>query len=334
MKECTDYSLRWHNTFGIDVKARRFVEYDTVSELQNIIPTLKAPFIHIGSGSNLLFTKDYEGTVLHGCITDPPTLVSDTDEQDILVRAGAGMIWDNFVEYCINHDWYGTENLSLIPGEVGAAAVQNIGAYGVEAKDLIHEVELVDLNDGSHHVMANEQCRYAYRQSIFKSELKGKFAVTHVTFRLQRNFTPKLDYGGIRSALQGICNPTAKEVRQAIISIRTQKLPEPRVLGNAGSFFMNPVVPAKKAESIRADYPNMPSYDVSGGVKIPAGWLIEQCGWKGKALGKAGVYEKQALVLVNLGGATGEEVLRLCEAVCKDVYERFGVTIKPEVNIL
>lgn len=321
-----------HNTFHIPATADRYVEYTSVEELQDIIPTLQArPFFHIGGGSNLLFTRNYEGTILHSRILGVETVEEDDDT--IQLRVGSGEVWDDFVAHCVAHGWYGAENLSLIPGEVGASAVQNIGAYGVEAKDLIDEVECIDLTTGEWRVFNNSQCHYAYRSSIFKHEMKGRYAVVYVDYRLSKHFRPKLEYGNLSTCLEGK-TITPETVRQTIIDIRRSKLPDPEVLGNAGSFFMNPVVSLEKYEEIRREYPDVPHYDVMGGVKIPAGWLIEQCGWKGKALGHAAVHDRQALVLVNLGGATGAEVLHLCHTIQSEVSRQFGIEIDPEVNVI
>ncbi|MBQ8676490.1 MAG: UDP-N-acetylmuramate dehydrogenase [Bacteroidaceae bacterium] len=321
-----------HNTFHIPATANRYVEYTSVEELQDIIPTLQGrPFLHIGGGSNLLFTRNYEGTIIHSRILGAETVEEDADT--IQLRVGSGEVWDDFVAHCVSHGWYGAENLSLIPGEVGASAVQNIGAYGVEAKDLIDEVECIDLVTGEWRVFNNSQCNYAYRSSIFKHEMKGRYAVVYVDYRLSKHFRPKLEYGNLSTYLEGK-DVTPATVRQAIIDIRRSKLPDPEVLGNAGSFFMNPVVSIEKYEEIRREYPDVPHYDVPDGVKIPAGWLIEQCGWKGKALGRAAVHDRQALVLVNLGGATGAEVLHLCHTIQSEVSRQFGIDINPEVNVI
>lgn len=317
-----------HNTFGIEARATRYVDYHSEEELIGIVPSLQGtPYIRVGGGSNLLFTKDYDGTVLHSSITG-------ISVEGNCIRVGSGMVWDEFVEWTVENGWCGIENLSLIPGEVGASAVQNIGAYGVEAKDCIKEVECVDLRTGERRVFTNQECRYSYRQSIFKNELKGRYAVTYVTYILNKEYTPHIEYGNIRSNLPEGVEVTPRIVRDAIISIRNQKLPDPKVQGNAGSFFMNPVVSRGKFLEIQKDYPQMPFYEVEGGVKIPAGWMIEQCGWKGKALGKAAVHSRQALVLVNLGGATGKDILALSDAVRRSVREKFGIDITPEVNIL
>ena len=332
MKDIANYSLLSRNTFGMDVKAKRFVEYDNEEELKALIPTLSGEVLHMGGGSNLLFKGDFEGTVLHSAIKGIE--VVDESAESALVRAGAGEVWDDFVAWAVERGLGGVENLSLIPGEVGASAVQNIGAYGVEAKDVIALVEAIDLSNGQKRVFGTEECNYAYRQSIFKNALKGKYAITYVTYRLQKQPVLKLDYGNIRAVLGDNGQHTISDVRQAIIDIRNAKLPDPKVQGNAGSFFMNPVVSREKFLSIQKDYPQMPYYEVEGGVKIPAGWMIDQCGWKGKSLGRAGVHDKQALVLVNLGGATSDEIITLCNTICKDVKEKFGIDIHPEVNLI
>lgn len=337
MKELYNCSLLPYNTFGMDVKASRFVEYASVEELRGLWNAEReavACALHIGGGSNLLFASDYEGLILHSAIKGY-TVVKETEEE-VEVRVGAGEVWDDFVAYTVANGWYGAENLSLIPGEVGASAVQNIGAYGVEAKDLIVSVDTFGLETGEECRFMREECRYAYRESVFKQELKGKYAVTFVTYRLKKHPVFHLEYGNIRAELekQG-CQVDLENVRRIIIAIRQAKLPDPKVLGNAGSFFMNPVVPKMQFEALLAQYPDMPHYPVDDAhVKIPAGWMIDRCGWKGKRVGHAGVHEKQALVLVNCGGATGKEVMHLAEEIVASVRERFGVTIRPEVNYI
>lgn len=334
MKIYNDYPLLEKNTFGMDVKAGCFVEYNSVEELQEMIceGKLQQPLLHIGQGSNLLFTKDYEGMVLHSAIRGVE-VVGETAEW-IDVKVGAGVVWDDFVAEAVERGWNGTENLSLIPGEVGASAVQNIGAYGVEVKDLIVEVECVDLQSGVVKVFQNADCQYAYRQSAFKNELKGRYAVVYVTYRLLKQAELHLDYGNIRSVLADKADYTAKDVRNAIIDIRNQKLPDPKVTGNAGSFFMNPIVSQEKYEALLKEYPAMPHYEAKGGVKIPAGWLIDQCGLKGFQMGRAAVHDKQALVLVNKGGASSDEIVALARKVQEAVKEKFGVDIKAEVNFI
>ncbi|MBQ6751480.1 MAG: UDP-N-acetylmuramate dehydrogenase [Bacteroidaceae bacterium] len=334
MKDFVNYSLLNHNTFGMDVKAKRYVEYDSEDELVQLLSSLQGKVLHIGGGSNLLFCGDFDGTILHSAIKGIEVVEDVEGDDEVLVRVGAGEVWDDFVAWAVAEGYGGVENLSLIPGEVGASAVQNIGAYGVEAKDVIAMVEAVDMASGEKRLFANAECGYAYRQSIFKQELKGKYAITYVIYRLQKQPKLKLEYGNILAALEDKAQVTVADVRRAIIDIRNAKLPDPKVVGNAGSFFMNPVVSREKFLSIQKDYPTMPFYDVDGGVKIPAGWLIEQCGWKGKSLGRAGVHDKQALVLVNRGGASSEEIVTLCNTICKDVHERFGIDIHPEVNFI
>ncbi|MFR4244650.1 MAG: UDP-N-acetylmuramate dehydrogenase [Phocaeicola coprophilus] len=337
MKELYNCSLLPYNTFGMDMKASRFVEYASVEELRGLWNAEReavARALHIGGGSNLLFASDYEGLILHSAIKGY-TVVKETEEE-VEVRVGAGEVWDDFVAYTVANGWYGAENLSLIPGEVGASAVQNIGAYGVEAKDLIVSVDTFGLETGEERRFMREECRYAYRESVFKQKLKGKYAVTFVTYRLKKHPVFHLEYGNIRAELekQG-CQVDLENVRRIIIAIRQAKLPDPKVLGNAGSFFMNPVVPKMQFEALLAQYPDMPHYPVDDAhVKIPAGWMIDRCGWKGKRVGHAGVHEKQALVLVNCGGATGKEVMHLAEEIVASVRERFGVTIRPEVNYI
>lgn len=332
MKDLNDYSLLKHNTFGMDVRAERFIEYVSEEELLSILPLLhEHRFLHIGGGSNILFCGNYDGIILHSAIAGISVVAED--EASVSVKVGAGVQWDDFVSYAVEKGWSGAENLSLIPGEVGASAVQNIGAYGVEAKDLIENVETIDLTDGTRRVFLNAECVYGYRKSIFKNELKGRYAVTYVTYRLSKVFQPKIDYGNVREKLQGK-ELTPENVRNAVIDIRQSKLPDPEVIGNAGSFFMNPVVSLEKYEALKTENPDMPHYIVDGGVKIPAGWLIEKCGWKGKSLGRAGVCPNQALVLINLGGATGSDIVALSNAVCQSVSEKFGISISPEVNII
>lgn len=336
MVEYTNYSLLSRNTFKMDVKAVRFIEYDTEEELAGFLSSggLAEPYLHIGGGSNLLFLEDFPGTILHSAVKGIET-VSETGRW-IELRAGAGVVWDDFVAYTVENGWYGAENLSLIPGEVGATAVQNIGAYGVEAKDLIVSVDVVEAATGRKRRFLKEECRYAYRESVFKKELKGKYFVTHVTYRLSKVPVFCLDYGNVRSELEKDDGElTLPNVRKAIVSIRKSKLPDPEVLGNAGSFFMNPVVPQKQFSVLCREYPDIPFYRIDDTrVKVPAGWLIDRCGWKGKSLGSVAVHEHQALVLVNKGGATGRDVLRLAEEVSRSVRKKFGITIRPEVNVV
>ena len=344
MKDIRNYNLLNHNTFGIDANCRRFIEFSTVGELQAVCKRLTdadQPLLLLGGGSNLLLTGDFDGTVLHSAIKGIEKVVEEGNS--VLVRAGSGETWDDFVAFCVENAWFGAENLSLIPGEVGASAVQNIGAYGVEAKDIIECVEAVEIATGRRVTFENDEIGYSYRQSRFKQNWKNRFVITHVIYRLSTEFVPQLDYGNLRQRLSSDlkASPTgrglegASSVRQAVIDIRREKLPDPKILGNGGSFFVNPIVPVEKYRELAVKYPEMPHYEVdSAHVKIPAGWLIEQCAWKGRSLGRAGVYEKQALVLVNLGGATGQEIIDLCRQIQHDVKQKFGIEIKPEVNII
>lgn len=337
MKDIGHYSLLAHNTFGIDAKCRRFVEYASVEEAQKVVNSLSEsdkPLMIIGGGSNLLLTQDYPGTVLHSAIKGMD--VVDEDAEYVYLKCGSGEVFDDMVAYAVAHGYYGAENLSIIPGEVGASAVQNIGAYGVEAKDIIYKVETVEIATGEVKLFDNTDCQYSYRQSRFKHEWRDKYLVTHVTYRLSKTFNPDMEYGNIRNSLEakGIMQPTALQLRDAIIEIRNAKLPNPKIQGNAGSFFMNPIVDRKKYEELIVLYPNMPHYTIDENhEKIPAGWMIDQCGWKGKSLGRAGVHDKQALVLVNRGGATGEDIIQLYKTIQKDVKAKFGIDIYPEVNI-
>ena len=334
MKDICNYSLKEHNTFGIDAKCSRFLEFeddDEALEVAGILRKSQTPYIIIGGGSNLLLTRDFEGVVVRSAIK------GHYFEDGYRMICGSGETFDDMVATSIEAGYYGLENLSLIPGDVGASAVQNIGAYGVEAKDLILCVWAIEIATGKPCMWGNEECEYGYRQSRFKKDWKNRYLITRVTYGLSRTFKPHLDYGNIRAELErkGIAEPTAQQLRQTIIDIRNAKLPDPKVTGNAGSFFMNPVVSRSQFEQLLAQFPEMPHYYVdSDHEKIPAGWMIDQCGWKGRSLGRAGVHPKQALVLVNLGGATGHEIVALCEAIRHDVKEKFGIDIHPEVNIV
>lgn len=328
-----NYSLLRNNTFGIDVSARYFFEYETKEKLQNFLQSevaKKNKLLPIGGGSNLLFLSDFEGVILHSQLK---TIQIETENEDfVFVRVGSGVVWDDFVLHCVEKGWGGAENLSLIPGEVGASPVQNIGAYGVEAKDLIHSVEVVKIEDSSVCVLSNSDCRFGYRDSVFKHELKDKFVVVSVTFRLRKNPVFNLNYQFLKDEVEKTGECSLKVVRDTIIEIRNKKLPLPEVLGSAGSFFMNPVVEKKVAIELQKTYPTMPFYSLSEkNVKLSSAWFIDQCGWKGKRIGNVGVYEKQPLVLVNFGGSSGEDVACLAEKIQQSVFEKFKVKIKPEV---
>jgi len=325
-------SLADRNTFGMDVRADSLIDWASTDELKNALLDISKPILMIGGGSNLLFMGDFKGTVLHSTISSIE-IIASTDK-DIHVKVGAGVVWDDFVAWCSINGFWGVENLSAIPGEVGASAVQNIGAYGVEAKDVIDTVQTICLADGSERDFSNKECNYAYRQSIFKNELKGQYAVAYVIYTLSKVPQPRLGYGALEQEVERLGGPTLANIRQAVISIRESKLPDPKVLGNAGSFFMNPVISEQEFNIIRSYYPDVPSYPAPGGVKVPAGWLIEKSGWKGRSLGPAAVYDKQALVLVNKGGATGADVKRLADTIIEDVKQKFGITLSTEVNYI
>lgn len=343
MEVCKNCSVKEYNTFGIDATAHLMVKYSSIDELTDFLKKYRQEeshlhLLHIGGGSNLLFLSDFAGIILFSEIKDI-TLLSE-DEETVLVSVGAGVTHDDFVQYAIQKGWYGVENLSLIPGQVGASAVQNIGAYGVEAGDFIKTVHTISLEDGTSRQWNHDELCYSYRHSIFKDQaIRGKYAVCHVVFQLKKRFTPCLNYGGLRATLQqkGISeeNLSATMLRDIIIETRQNKLPDPKVMGNAGSFFMNPIVGIETLHAIQTQFPNAPYYEVDAGhVKVPAGWLIEQCGWKGKSIGSAAVHDRQALVLVNKGGATGKDILELCKAVQQSVEETFGIHLYPEVNFI
>ena len=333
IKHCTDYPLLPHNTFGIDVKAAHFVEFTSADEIKSIACKLGGVrHLVIGGGSNLLFMGDFDGVILHSAIKGIE--VTSENEESLTVRAGSGINWDEFVAYTVERGWQGLENLSAIPGEVGASAVQNVGAYGVEAGDLIERVECISLADGSERSFTKEECRFAYRHSIFKAEEKGKYAVAYVTFRLNKACKYTLTYGNLKEQCEKLGGVTAANIRKAVCDTRAAKLPDPAEIGSAGSFFMNPIVDAEVAARLKEQYPTMPTYAAVSGVKLSAGWFIDQCGWKERSSATVGVYRNQALVVVNLGGATGKDVIDFATQVQQSVKEKFGVEIFPEVNVI
>lgn len=329
-------SLLPFNTFGIDVKTDYLIEYFSLEELSAILKSelvTSSRLLHVGSGSNLLFLNDFDGVVLHSQLKSIDLLT--TDEQSVYVEVGAGVAWDDFVDFAVNKGWGGVENLSLIPGETGAAAVQNIGAYGVEVQSVIDRVKTVEVESGEIREFSNAECEYGYRESIFKTMLKGKYIVTSVVFRLECVPTFTLDYQHLEDEVRKNGDLSLANVRQTIIAIRQSKLPDPAVQGNAGSFFMNPVIPKSLFVQLQSQFPEMPHYYVSEtDEKVPAAWLIDKCGWKGKQIGKAAVHDKQALVLVNKGGATGAEIVFLAEQIQLSVKEKFGIELRPEVNYI
>lgn len=332
-----DCSLKAYNTFDIDVKCKYFVESDDEEELRAFVAEYEwepSEILILGGGSDFLFTEDFDGTVFYPHMQGME--IWKEDEKEVWVRVGAGVEWDDLVAWTVERGWGGIENLSLIPGHVGAAPVQNVGAYGMEAGERIEWVEAIELEKAVRVQIAGKNCRFAYRDSLFKTEWKNKYLITRVIFRLSKQPEFRLDYGALRQELAKVETPlTLSDVRQAVIRIRQAKLPDVKVLPNAGSFFKNPHVPRLQAERLREQYPEMPVYEVDEACcKLSAGWLIEQCGWKGRRLGKAGVYEKQALVLVNYGGATGVEIARLANEIRKTVFMKFGIWIEPEVYVM
>ncbi len=335
-QEFYNISLHGRNSFGMEQRAARLVEFENHDDLLEIFSTdPPSNWYVLSGGNNVLFTQDYDGVILTPTATSIEIVSSNRLECQ--VRVGAGVEWDDFVEWCVEQELWGAENLSLIPGKVGAAPVQNIGAYGVEVKDIISQVEMfcpATLNTLQLHA---QHCNFGYRDSIFKHTLAGKVIITSVVFCLSRVAAPKLGYGDVVSEVASRGELTLRNIREAICSIRSSKLPDPKVTGNAGSFFKNPVVEAAFADALKEKYPDMPCYPVAGEldqVKLAAGWLIDRAGFKGHREGRVGVHPKQALVLINLGGATGGEVLALADKISSRVEELFSVIITPEVNIL
>ncbi|MBP5259623.1 MAG: UDP-N-acetylmuramate dehydrogenase [Paludibacteraceae bacterium] len=336
MKTSENQSLLEYNTFGVDVTANYFVEYESVEELQRLLATdllRDNKYFHIGGGSNLLFIGNYEGVILHSAIRG----IRELDRTDtwVRVRAGAAEVWDDLVAWTVGKGYGGMENLSGIPGEVGATPVQNIGAYGCEVKDVIDEVECVRIQDGALVRFSNADCQFGYRDSIFKREWRGQYIVVAVTYKLQLQPELHVNYGSLAEEIKRFDVPTVASVREAVLAIRRRKLPEPKVLGNAGSFYLNPVVSAAKFKELQSLYPQMPYYEAGNGkYKIPAGWMIEQCGWKGKSVGPVAVHGHQALVLINKGGANGLDIINLSDSIRQSVRDRFGIDLTPEVNII
>jgi UDP-N-acetylmuramate dehydrogenase len=329
-----DYSLRSLNTFGIDAKAANYLRVASAEQLQAALadPALAAlPRLVLGGGSNLLLTGDFPGLVLHIAIQGRKVLEGTATHHH--VRAAAGENWHQFVQWTLSHGLDGLENLSLIPGTVGAAPIQNIGAYGAETKDFFHSLTAYDPASGALLEMSAADCRFGYRDSVFKQEAQRGLIIVDVTFALPRAWQPNLRYAELAQALeeQGVDAPSAQQVADAVIAVRRRKLPDPADIGNAGSFFKNPVVSGAQCERLLAQFPALVHHrQADGSEKLAAGWLIDQCGWKGRSLGAAGVYEKQALVLVNRGGASGADVQRLAQAIQADVEARFGVRLEPE----
>lgn len=333
LKNC---ELKPYNSFGVEAKALRIIEFDTPHELSEIFATELCDaesWSVLAGGNNILFTSDYNGTLLHPTCKGIELTSSDNDSAT--VRAEAAVEWDDFVAWTVERGMWGAENLSLIPGYVGAAPVQNIGAYGVEAKDIIESVEMYCVDSGAMLTLAADHCRFGYRESVFKHELRGKVIITAVNFRLSYCAEPKMGYGDLTAKVESLGGASLANIRRAVIEIRESKLPDPRVVGNAGSFFKNPTVSAEFAAALRERFAQMPSYPGSDGVgvKLAAGWLIDKAGWRGHIRERVGVHERQALVLINRSGATGSDVLELARDIQADVLAKFGVTIEMEVNV-
>lgn len=332
-------SLKAYNTFGIDAKARFFTEISSIQQYVTILKEGKfasIPHLFLGGGSNVLLTKDVQALVVK--ISLMGIEIVKEDEDHVWLKAGAGVIWDDFVQYSVQHNWSGIENLSLIPGTVGAAPMQNIGAYGVEIKDTFDYLEALNLSTLEIDHFDNADCLFGYRESFFKHAGKGQFLITSVCFRLNKKANPKTSYGAIQDVLneKNILYPSIKDVAEAVISIRQSKLPNPKEIGNSGSFFKNPTLTQSEAKRLLNTFEGIPHYPIaeSTDVKFPAGWFIEQAGWKGYRLGDAGVHSKQALVLVNYGQASGREIVQLSEKIKKSVLDKFGVNLETEVNII
>ncbi|MHA8094882.1 UDP-N-acetylmuramate dehydrogenase [Aquirufa lenticrescens] len=333
------YSLRAYNTFGIEAEARQFVEISSIDQYVSLRKSgeyAHLPHLFLGGGSNVLLTKAQEALVVK--ISIPGITVINEDADFVWLKGGAGVVWDEFVQYAVNQGWSGLENLSLIPGTVGAAPMQNIGAYGAEIKDTFESLEALNLQTLELEVFNAKACAFGYRESFFKRAGKGQYLISSVTFKLSKKPSVKTSYGAIQEVLaaKGITQPSIREVADAVIEIRQSKLPDPKEIGNSGSFFKNPTVSASEASRLMAEFPGIPNYPVEGStdVKFPAGWFIEKAGWKGFRRGDAGVHAKQALVLVNYGEATGGEILALSEEIKQSIKDTFGVSLETEVNIL
>ena len=329
-------SLKPFNTFGFDLKAEHFIRFSSILGLSEILKEhAEKPLFILGGGSNILLTKNVEGLVLKNEIKG--IKIIEDHEDFVIVESGAGEVWHEFVVHCINHGWAGIENLSLIPGSVGASPMQNIGAYGVEIKDVFTYLSALNIATGEMENFNAEQCKFGYRESVFKQALKGKYIICYVAFKLSKKAIKNTTYGAIEDELKkmGVSDPSIEDISKAVISIRQSKLPNPAEIGNAGSFFKNPIVSEQHVQKLQKIYPNIPNYpSINGTKKLAAGWLIEKAGWKGKTIGNIGVHKNQALVLVNYGGGSGEEILALSTAIIEDIKTKFDVELEREVNIM
>jgi UDP-N-acetylmuramate dehydrogenase len=335
MQLTENFSLKPYNTFGISIMAKYFAAFTNTNELAEILENKNEHKLILGGGSNILFTKNYDGLILKNEIAGIEKV--NEDDAHVYVRVGAGVGWHEFVLYCINNDFAGVENLSLIPGSVGASPMQNIGAYGVEIKDVFYELEAYNIEEKKLVTFSKNDCAFGYRESIFKNKYKGQFVITSVTFRLDKIPKYNTSYGAIETELEkmGVQSLSIKAISDAVINIRQSKLPDPKQIGNAGSFFKNPTIQNTQFEKLKNEFPNIVGYAVGDNeTKLAAGWLIEQCGWKGYRKGDAGCHEKQALVLVNYGNVIGEEILQLSEKIIDSVKLMFDVELHREVNIV
>jgi len=333
----TNISLRAFNTFHMDVRAAHFASFDSTDELLSLLQTpiiTQQPLLILGSGSNVLFTKDVAGSVLKNNIKGIEKV--DEDDQYYFIKAGAGENWHSFVMHCVEHGYAGIENLALIPGSVGASPMQNIGAYGVEIKDVFHSLEAIHIKEGYSRIFTADDCAFGYRESVFKNQYKHTYVITSVTYRLAKKPSFVISYGAIEQQLEKmqVKELSLHSVAQAVMSIRQSKLPDPAVLGNAGSFFKNPTIPTEQYHLLKENFSSLVAYEQPNSqFKLAAGWLIEQCGWKGFRKGDAGCHSQQALVLVNHGNATGEQIYQLSEDIIQSVESKFGVVLEREVNI-
>jgi UDP-N-acetylmuramate dehydrogenase len=330
-----NFSLKHLNTFGIDAKAAEFCVVTSLSDLNSLWENryFEKNHLILGGGSNVLLKNDFDGLVVH---IDFPGLETSTQSSETFITAGAGIVWNDLVLHAVEQNLGGVENLRLIPGKVGAAPIQNIGAYGVELKDVFHSLKAYNLTNGQEEEFDLEKCQFGYRESVFKGKSKGKYVITGVVLKLMTNPTVNTSYGAIENELEKrkIHNPTIKDISDVVADIRVSKLPDPITIGNGGSFFKNPIVTKSERDRVIAKFPDLVSYEVKGGYKLAAGWLIEQCGWKGKHVGKTGTWKNQALVLVNHGGATGNEIFNFSSDIIASVESKFGVRLEREINVI
>lgn len=332
----SNISLQPYNTFGLDTKTKFFCSIESIEDLNELRGSseYQEKQLIIGGGSNMLLLNNWDGLVILNSIKG--ISVIEETEEDVLIKVGAGEVWHDFVMYTVDKEYHGLENLSLIPGSVGASPIQNIGAYGVEIKDTFEKLDAYHVSSGNIKTFGKEECEFSYRESVFKRKLKGQYIITHVYYRLSKTASLNTSYGAIEAELkaQNIATPNIKDVSNAVIAIRESKLPDPAKIGNSGSFFKNPVIDTEKAKNLKTKFPEMVQYEVSNGVKLAAGWLIENCGWKGYRKDGYGVHDKQALVLVHFGGAKGMDIYNLSEEIIQSIKDKFDVNLEREVNMI